>query len=508
MKNPRKKQKKKKKSESEDEEEEDEKPKKKAKTTKKGKKKTEDDEDEKKSKTKKKKKTEDDDEETPKTKKKKKTEDDDEDTPKTKAAPEPVEEEEEKKLNSTPNDESKKVMKKEEDDTTPDDFGDFPFGLEWTTDGTFSYFDSPKLKGKSKVLGFDMDSTLIEPKSGAKWPKSRVDWKWWKSVVPTRLKEWYNKGYKIVIFTNQGGIEKKKQELKHITGKILDITEKLSFPVQAFVAHATNIHRKPNTTMWDFFVTNCNKGVDVDLKESFYIGDAGGRLKGWRSGAKKDFSCSDRSFAFNVGIGFKTPEEFFLDEAATKKFSWGCLDAAAYLKDAESKGLKEFEGSSITSDKQEMLIFVGMPASGKSSFAKKYLEPKGYVWINRDTLKTPAKCLKAAEAALEKGKSVVIDNTSPTTADRANYINLAKEASVPVRCFVFELSRELANHLNFFREKVTDGDRRRVPDVGFNVYKSKFQQPTMKDGYKEICTVRFVPKFTDEATRRLFLQRT
>jgi len=261
--------------------------------------------------------------------------------------------------------------------------------------------------------------------------------------------------------------------------------------------------------MWDFFVDKCNKGVSADLKQSAYIGDAGGRLKGWKSGAKKDFSCSDRTFAYNIGIDFKTPEEFFLDEAPTKKFNWGSMDPAAYLKDIEQKDVKEFEGSSITSDSQEMLIFVGMPASGKSSFAKKHLEPKGYVWINRDTLKTPAKCLKGAEAALEDGKSVVIDNTSPTTADRAQYISLAKKKrAIPVRCFKFELTRELANHLNFFREKVTQGDRRRVPDVGFNVYKSKFQEPAVKDGYKEICKVRFVPKFKDEETRKLFLQRT
>jgi len=358
------------------------------------------------------------------------------------------------------------------------------------------------------VLGFDLDSTLVEPKSGAKWPKGRKDWKWWSPSIPKRLKEAYNDGYKVVIFTNQGGIEKKKQKLDHITGKIEDICQALDFPIQAYISHATDLHRKPNTTMWDFFVKNCNEGVDVDLKQSFYIGDAAGRLKGWKSGAKKDFSCSDRSFAHNIGIGFKTPDEFFLGEKPTIKFNWGSIDPEVYLKDIEKKGTKEFEGSSIASDSQEMLIFVGMPASGKSSFVKKYLEPKGYVWINRDTLGTPAKCVKGAQKAIDDGKSVVIDNTSPTTADRAQYINLAKAASIPVRCFKFDLSRELANHLNFYREKVTDGERRRVPDVGFNVYKSKYQEPKLTDGYKEICTVRFVPKFKDEETRRLFLQRT
>ena len=33
--------------------------------------------------------------------------------------------------------------------------------------------------------------------------------------------------------------------------------------------------------------------------------------------------------------------------------------------------------------------------------------------INRDTLKTPAKCLKAANEALNAGKSIVVDSTNP-----------------------------------------------------------------------------------------------
>jgi len=253
-------------------------------------------------------------------------------------------------------------------------------------------------------------------------------------------------------------------------------------------------------------VENCNNGLQPDLSQSMYVGDAGGRVKGWKDGAKKDFSCSDRSFANNIGVTFKTPEEFFLNEKPTKKFKWGSLDPAAFLETC--KDVKRFEGSSIHKDHQELLIFVGQPASGKSSFAKKHLEPKGYVWVNRDTLKTPEKCLKACGQALESGKSVVIDNTSPEPAARASYINLAKKKGIPVRCFRFDLTRELANHLNFYREKVTNGDRRRVPDVGFNMYKSKYKEPTASEGFSEICVVRFVPEFKNDTEKALFLERT
>lgn len=42
----------------------------------------------------------------------------------------------------------------------------------------------------------------------------------------------------------------------------------------------------------------------------------------------------------------------------------------------------------------ELVMMVGCPASGKSTFRKRYLEPHGYVAINRDTMGTMDKCLK------------------------------------------------------------------------------------------------------------------
>jgi len=94
--------------------------------------------------------------------------------------------------------------------------------------------------------------------------------------------------------------------------------------------------------------------------------------------------------------------------------------------------------------------------SGKSTFAKTYLEPKGYVrvnrvrcpprpctgldatfitvvavkaegWISQDELKTFEKCVAAVEAAIAGKKSVVVDNTSPDRATRMTFVKIAKE---------------------------------------------------------------------------------
>ena len=48
------------------------------------------------------------------------------------------------------------------------------FSGQWTEPEPKVYiFTSKGLTPSSKIAGFDMDSTLIIPKSGAKWPKGK-----------------------------------------------------------------------------------------------------------------------------------------------------------------------------------------------------------------------------------------------------------------------------------------------------------------------------------------------
>lgn len=57
--------------------------------------------------------------------------------------------------------------------------------------------------------------------------------------------------------------------------------------------------------MWDYLVKNCNSNVEIDMNESFFVGDAAGRPKDWAPGKKKDFSCADRMFAQNINLSMQ-----------------------------------------------------------------------------------------------------------------------------------------------------------------------------------------------------------
>lgn len=137
----------------------------------------------------------------------------------------------------------------------------------------------------------------------------------------------------------------------------------LQVPIQAFMASADDEYRKPSAEMWHLMLRAHNRGVQPDLAQCLYVGDAAGRpAKGKRA---KDFSAGDRKFAFNLKIDFKTETEFFLN-AAPEAFEWDSFDVTAALNAAPSAAPTE----SYTAEGQELVLMIGQPASGKSTFTK------------------------------------------------------------------------------------------------------------------------------------------
>ncbi|XP_022101659.1 bifunctional polynucleotide phosphatase/kinase-like [Acanthaster planci] len=388
---------------------------------------------------------------------------------------------------------------------------DLEFDAEWSDYGPRAgsknlppvfVLTGPGIKGSEKIAGFDIDMTLIVPASGRTFPTGPSDWKFIHDEVKPKLQSEHKAGYKIVLFTNQRGMEKDHTPPAGWKGKVKKIINELNIPIQVFVATGENDMRKPGTRMWDVMVKDHNEGIQPDMSASYYVGDAAGRPKDWAPGKKRDFSCGDRMFAANVGIKFMTPEEYFFDEKPAP-FSWHSVDPAEVVKSSKEKRKDTYH-----SKDKELVIMVGLPASGKSSFVKKYLLPHGYVHVNRDTLTTPAKCLAATKEAIKNGQSVVIDNTNPSVSARSDYIDLATKAKYKVRCFVMDTPIELAHHLNYVRQTQTNGKVRRIPNVGYNVYKKNYQEPKKSEKIEDIVRIPFEPTFESDKDKKLFLQWT
>lgn len=143
-------------------------------------------------------------------------------------------------------------------------------------------------------------------------------------------------GPQIIIFTNQGGIEKGKDTLANMQGKIEKIIAEAAVPMQVLMVPGVNHYRKPSVLLWKYFVQECNGGVEPDKTTSFFCGDAAGRAKNWAPGKAKDFNCSDRMFACNIALPFKTPEHYFLGQREAA-FEMKAFDPREFLAALEAK---------------------------------------------------------------------------------------------------------------------------------------------------------------------------
>ncbi|KAL1636448.1 DNA kinase/phosphatase Pnk1 [Diplodia intermedia] len=266
-----------------------------------------------------------------------------------------------------------------------------------------------------KIAIFDFDATLIKTASGKKFARDATDWQWWHASVPTALRRLYDQGYLIAIVSNQSGISLKsnsskapKADLKRLSdfkAKATAILAQLGLSINIYAATAKDEFRKPRPGMWRQLLHD--NGLEdapgaVDLEQSLFVGDAAGRS----GGTTKDFSCSDRDFAANIGIPFHTPEEYFLGEEP-KPFVRD-FDPAKFLNDVAGAATDVVPLLFTKKNPVDIVILCGSPGSGKSTFYWKHLKPLDYERINQDILKTRDKCLKVAAEHLEKGVPVVI----------------------------------------------------------------------------------------------------
>lgn len=75
----------------------------------------------------------------------------------------------------------------------------------------------------------------------------------------------------------------------------------------------------------------------------------------------------------------------------------------------------------------KVIILVGFPGSGKSTFSKKY---EKYVIINQDTLGDRHKCLQVFRQAMKDKKSVIIDRCNINKMQRSIWIKEALKFGV------------------------------------------------------------------------------
>ncbi len=303
--------------------------------------------------------------------------------------------------------------------------------------------------------------------------------------------------YQVVIFSNQGGLtlhpDPKTKGPKSATTRIAAFKQKcnavlgqLGIPITLYAATGKDIYRKPRPGMWTEMKLDYGLAEsDIDYENSVFVGDAGGRAaepKG-AGGAAKDFSCSDRNLAHNIGIPYQTPEEFFLGETPRDFSRTFDLSHFPFVEQVAEDG----PCPAKTNDK-DIILFSGSPGAGKSTFYWKYLKPLGYERVNQDTLKRSVNSIVGLAPGLApcvdghilpwtartsvsrrrptfSRKAIPLswvgflpawlllppahaptDNTNPDVETRSQWVALARKHQVPIRCFWFRTPLHLCEH--------------------------------------------------------------
>ncbi|KAL7075894.1 hypothetical protein ACQ4LE_004845 [Meloidogyne hapla] len=179
--------------------------------------------------------------------------------------------------------------------------------------GQLMIYTTQGILHRSKIAGFDLDGTLIKTKSGRVFPLNNDDWQFWSRGTIGKLRRCHEDGFKLCIFTNQMGIQKKYVDANGFKIKIQNICTAIGVPTQVFVSIGTPNFRKPSTGMWDKLEESENGSIRIERSESFFVGDAAGRINN-DNRSKSDHSCADREFAINLGLKFYTPEQFFFNK--------------------------------------------------------------------------------------------------------------------------------------------------------------------------------------------------
>lgn len=315
-----------------------------------------------------------------------------------------------------------------------------------------------KTKLDKPILLFDLDDTLI------KFDLKSSNFNLLYENIIEKLEE-LSKKNNIVIISNQKQLN--KQEMYNLFIKKIDkFFTSLKTPIEIYISIKNDKYRKPNT------------GLYYKMKEKYignveyYCGDALGR--------KGDFNDTDLKFALNLNIPIKTPEEVFLNSSIqTKYIRYPILNKKHY----NFKYIPKLK---------EMVIMVGYPGSGKSTIANTIFETGFckdiyYRIINRDTLKTIPKCIKETIEAIRYNMSIIVDNTNPNIESRKIFIDIAKKHNYSVKVIIVNTSYLESLHRNYYRH--IKYNALLIPEIAYRIFKSKYQQPLLKEGIDTVITV-------------------
>jgi predicted kinase len=135
---------------------------------------------------------------------------------------------------------------------------------------------------------------------------------------------------------------------------------------------------------------------------------------------------------------------------------------------------------------QEVVVFIGLQGAGKSTFhAQRFAA--SHVLVSKDNFPNNSRPERRQQQliaeALAAARSVVVDNTNPSRADRAGIIATARTFQARLVGYFFASSLSDCLARNARRAK-------RVPEVGLFDAAKRLERPSSAEGFDQLFTVK------------------
>lgn len=137
----------------------------------------------------------------------------------------------------------------------------------------------------------------------------------------------------------------------------------------------------------------------------------------------------------------------------------------------------------------EVIILIGLQAAGKSTFFRERFAAT-HTHISKDNFpnnRSPGRRqAQLIDEALAARRPVVVDNTNPRRADRADIIAAARRHGSRIIGYYFSARTADSLARNALRE-----GRRRVSDIGIKATAKALELPSLAEGFDELYFVRW-----------------
>ena len=337
-----------------------------------------------------------------------------------------------------------------------------------------NYYTDTFQNKKYSLAGFDLDHTIIKPKSGNVFPKDMNDWKLLYPEIKTTMVELSkNKDTIIVIFSNQKGL---KISEDNFIKKIDNIQKLLEVEFIFIAALNDDIFRKPRDGMYRYIKQHNN--IKFNKKKSFYVGDMAGRAD--------DKYDTDIKFAMNLKLNFMTPEMYFLGMAEEE------YKLSGYLLDNTTSNTMI---PNFTEKTKTLIIISGFPGSGKTFLANTIIKNNNsFTLISKDIYKN--KFDKILLEKLQLSDNIIVEGLFPNNMSRYKIKEFANIYDYNITYIHVTTNYGLSYQLNLYRQLYEN--KNSVPEIVYMKYRNMFEPIIMSDWNKYYT---YHPEITNKINR-------